>query len=68
MSNMSNENKTYEYEVLVEEVHVFSYRVVAKNEAEALEKYENGEYEYEDVETVKIYHHDPYSVEIIKKD
>tara|TARA_R100000278_G_scaffold121622_2_gene106012 strand:- start:244 stop:441 length:198 start_codon:yes stop_codon:yes gene_type:complete len=65
---MSNKNKLYEYEVLVEETHVYSYIVVAKNEAEALEKYEDGKYDEENAECVKIYHNDPYSVEIIKKD
>tara|TARA_R100000773_G_C4216866_1_gene115424 strand:- start:1453 stop:1650 length:198 start_codon:yes stop_codon:yes gene_type:complete len=65
---MSNENKTYEYEVLVEEVHLYSYTVVAKNEEEALEKYQNDEFQQDDVECLKIYHNEPYSCEIIKKD
>ena len=65
MNKMDNKSEQKSYEVLVEEVHLYSYTVVAKNEAQALEKYKAAEYEPDLVDCVKITRMDPYSCEEI---
>lgn len=65
MNKMDNKSEQKSYEVLVEEVHLYSYTVVAKNEEEALEKYKDDEYDPDLVDCVKITRMDPYSCEEI---
>jgi len=65
MNKMDNKSEQKTYEVVVEEVHLYSYTVVAENEEEALKKYEDDEYDPDLVELVKVYRKDPYSCEEI---
>ena len=65
MNKMDNKSEQKSYEVLVEEVHIYSYTVVAKNEEDALQKYEDDEYDDNLVDCVKITRMDPYSCEEI---
>ena len=64
-SESESESEPKTYEVLVEEVHIYSYTVVAKNKEDALEKYEDDVYDDNLVDCVKITRMDPYSCEEI---